>query len=221
MGLLLCAQTMMTATHDGADTTRRIPGPDWLSIPLILVYCLVVGLRVVFEIPADLRANWIFKLQLDPGTAESVALGRTLAWAFLAPFLLFVCFPAYIYAWGWQVAALHLAFVTVMTMLLVETMMVRLRKIPFTCSLPVFKENAFVVVFLLIVGFSFFVRGGAYFEYLAFLYPLRTILLVIFLGGWWSAIRQYRANILEMDKRIIFEEGPVETVQLLGLEGGN
>jgi hypothetical protein len=221
MGLLLCAQTMMTATRDGSDAGEGIPGADWLSIPLILVYCLVVGLRLVFEIPADLRANWIFKLQLDPGAAESVALGRTLAWTFVAPFLLLVCFPVYVHAWGWQVATLHMGFVVLMTALLVETMMMRLRKIPFTCSLPVFRDNAFVVVFLLIVGFSLFVRGGAFLEYLAFLYPLRTIMLAVFLGGWWLAIQQYRSNLLEMDKRIIFEEGPVEAVQLLGLEGRN
>lgn len=93
MGVLLCAQTLMTATHTGGEMGMRIPEAALLSIPLILVYCLVVGLRFIFELPADLRANWIFKLQIDGGSGESVALGRALLWTFLAPFLLLGASP--------------------------------------------------------------------------------------------------------------------------------
>jgi hypothetical protein len=78
MGLLLCAQTLVTATHDRTEMGGRIPASALLSIPLILVYCLVVGLRFIFEIPADLHANWIFKMQIDAGAGESVQLGRAL-----------------------------------------------------------------------------------------------------------------------------------------------
>jgi hypothetical protein len=217
MGLLLCAQTLVTATHDGTEMGGQIPAPAFLSVPLILVYCLVVGLRFIFEIPADLRANWIFKMQIDAGAGESVALGRALAWTILAPLLIVACVPAYAYGWGWLVALLHLGYVGLMTWLLVETMFVRLRKIPFTCSLPVFKENAFVVLFLLFLGFYLFVRAGAFLEYVAFEDPVRAIIPAMVLGGWWLAIRQYRKNLLEMEKEIIFEEGPVEAVQLLDL----
>ena len=217
MGLLLCAQTLVTATHDGTEMGGRIPGPGFLSVPLILVYCLVVGLRFIFEIPADLRANWIFKMQIDTGAGESVLLGRALTWTILAPLLIVACLPAYAYRWGWQVALLHLGYVGVMTWLLVETMFVRMRKIPFTCSLPAFKENAFVVIFLLFLGFYLFVRAGSFLEYVAFVDPVRSIVPGIVLGAWWLAIRQYRKNLLEMEKEIIFEEGPVEAVQLLDL----
>jgi hypothetical protein len=217
MGLLLCAQTLVTTTHDGTEMGGQILAPAFLSVPLILVYCLVVGLRFIFEIPADLRANWIFKMQIDAGAGESVALGRALAWTILAPLLIVACVPAYAYGWGWLVALLHLGYVGLMTWLLVETMFVRLRKIPFTCSLPVFKENAFVVLFLLFLGFYLFVRAGAFLEYVAFVDPVRAIIPAMVLGGWWLAIRQYGKNLLEMEKEVIFEEGPVEAVQLLDL----
>ena len=147
-----------------------------------------------------------------------MALGRVLLWTFLAPVLLLGCFPAYVYGWGWQVAALHLLFVTAMTVLLVESAILRLRKIPFTCSLPVFKENAFVVVFLLFLGFYLFVRAASFLEYVAFMDPVRVILLVILWGAWWLVIRQYRGNLLEMDKRLIFDEVPTKTVQVLELD---
>ena len=218
MGLLLSAQTLLDATHAEAEASTRIPSPGLLSVPLILVYCLVVGLRLVFEIPADLRANWIFKLMADPTASVGIALGRTLIWTILTPSLLLFCFPVYVYGWGWQVATLHLGFVAVMAYLLTETLMVRLRKIPFTCSLPLFKANAFVGVFFLILGFYLFVRVGTLLEYLAFLYPLPIIAPAIALSVWWFLLHQYQSNILEMDKSLIFEESPIETVQLPGLE---
>lgn len=217
-GLLLSAQTLLDATHSGAEVSTRIPSPGLLSIPLILVYCLAVGLRLVFEIPADLRANWIFKLLVDPTASVGTALGRTFIWTIIAPCLLVFCFPAYVYRWGWQVATLHLGFVAVMTYLLIETLIVRLRKIPFTCSLPLFKANAFVWIFLLVLGFYLFVRVGTLLEYLAFLYPLRITMLAISISAWWLVLHYYQSNILQMDKSLIFEERPIETVQLLGLE---
>jgi hypothetical protein len=218
MGLLLCAQTLVSAAHGGTVLGGRVPAPALLSIPLILVYCVVVGLRFIFEIPADLRANWIFKLQIDAGAGESVALGRALAWTMLAPLLILACVPAYVYVWGWQVAVPHLGYVGLMTALLVETMIAGLRKIPFTCSLPVFKEHAFVLLFLLFLGFYLFVRAGAFLESVVFFDPVRVIIPGMVLAGWWLTIRQYRANQLAMDKQIIFEEGPVEAVQLLDLD---
>src|SRR5208283_6096342 len=119
---------MLNATQPVAEASGRIPSPALLSIPLILIYCLVVGLRLVFEIPADLRANWIFKMQVDPAASEGVAVGRSLTWTILAPSLFLLCFPVYVYRWGWPVATLHLGFVVVMAYFLTETLMVRLRK---------------------------------------------------------------------------------------------
>jgi hypothetical protein len=136
----------------------------------------------------------------------------------LAPLLLLLCLPAYAYGWGWPMALLHLGYVALLTALLVETMILRLRKIPFTCSLPVFKQNAFVVLFLLVLGFYLFVRAGAFLEYVALVDPVRAIIPVILLGSWWMVIRQYRANQLDMDRQIIFEEVAVEAVQLLDLD---
>jgi hypothetical protein len=218
MGLLLCAQTLVTAMHDGSEKRSGIPVPALLSLPLILAYCTAVGIRFIFEIPADLRANWIFKVQVDPEGGESVALGRALMWTFLAPGLLFVCLPVYAYGWGWKVAVIHVGFLALMAGLLVETMIVRLRKIPFTCSLPLFKENAFVTVFLLFLGFYIFVKAGAFLEYVTMIEPVRVIVPTFLLGSWWLVIRQYRANLLEMDKRLIFEEVPVKAVQVLELD---
>jgi hypothetical protein len=48
--------------------------------------------------------------------------------------------------------------------------------------------------------------------------PVRIILLAILLGAWWLVIRQYRDNLLEMDKRLIFEEVPTKAVQGLELD---
>ena len=75
-----------------------------------------------------------------------------------------------------------------------------------------------MVLFLLFLGFYMFVMAGAFLEYVSFADPVRVIIPGIVLAGWWLLIRWYRANQLEMDKQIIFEELPVESVQVLDLD---
>ena len=217
LALLLCAQTLITAQHQPKELADLAPSPAALSLPLILIYCFVVGMRFVFEIPADLRSNWVFRLYLDASPGESFILGRALLWTCVAPFLILVCFPGYAYVSGWKLSLLHLAFVSLMASLLIETSLVRLRKIPFTCSLPLFRQDAFVTLFVLFLGYFLFVRVGSFLEYVAILDPIRVILLAFLLGGWWFALRYYRSDILDMDKAVIFEESPTEAVQVLGL----
>ena len=62
--------------------------PDALSIPFILSFLLIVGLRIVFEIPAELRSNWIFQLMVDPDQQECESLARRVILILVLPWLL-------------------------------------------------------------------------------------------------------------------------------------
>ena len=80
MGVLLGAQTLRTATDAERSVDPRIPQAAFLSIPLIMVYCLVVGLRFIFGLPADLRRK------LDLQTTNRSGTGRC-CWAGTDAFL--------------------------------------------------------------------------------------------------------------------------------------
>ena len=68
---------------------------------------MIVGLRIVFEIPVELRSNWIFQLMIDPDQQECEPLARKVILILVLPWLLLIAFPAYAYLEGWFVACLH------------------------------------------------------------------------------------------------------------------
>ena len=167
LAVVIASQVLFGAVAKSSLGMNAIPSVDLLSIPLILVYFLVFGLRFAFEIPAPLRANWIFRFNVNPGTYECRALAKKVMLTFVAPLIL-ICLAVYSYFWGLRVGGLHTAVVALSCILLVEGVLVRFRKIPFTCSVPTFKSHALVAIILYIIGLFVFADGIASFERMAF-----------------------------------------------------
>src|SRR5262249_22449544 len=50
---------------------------------LSAAYLLILGLRVAFELPAGVPANWIFRATLDPQQSEPAGIARRVMLSFL------------------------------------------------------------------------------------------------------------------------------------------
>jgi hypothetical protein len=112
-----------------------------LGIPLILLFFLVVGLRVSFSIPMEVRANWLFRLT-DPiaGGAYLSAARTTLLLLALAP-VVAVAAPVYLAVWPWPRALGHVMFLAAFGLLIIELALTGFAKVPFTCSYLPGKAN--------------------------------------------------------------------------------
>lgn len=215
IGVVVASETLFQAAP--ISGTGGLPSADLLSIPLIVIYFVLLGLRFSFEIPVVLRANWIFRLQTSPDTSECVGLARKIMLAFLIPLILLACLPSYTLRWGWRLGSVHTAIVAAVSILLIEILLVRFRKIPFTCSAPHFKSNALVSVFFYFLGFFIFTSWVSAAEESAFRKPLWYLALVPALLLIWLLVQHYRGEMTYLDKRLIFEEQPDPAVQSLDL----
>lgn len=112
-----------------------------LGIPLILLFFLIVGLRVSFSIPMEVRANWLFRVT-DPfsGAAYLKAARKALLLFALAP-VVAIAAPIYMAVWPWQRALGHAAFLTAFGLLIIELALTGFAKVPFTCSYLPGKAN--------------------------------------------------------------------------------
>ena len=105
-----------------------------LSIPLILSFFTLVGLRVLFAVPVEVGANWVFQMtELDEKTAYLRSTRKALVLLGLVPIGL-ITFPLYWALWGLRLAAGHTALWMLLGTLLIEALLARFRKVPFTCS---------------------------------------------------------------------------------------
>ncbi|MBV9037448.1 MAG: serine hydrolase [Acidobacteriaceae bacterium] len=141
------------------NAPREFSGPtasgpwDSLSVPLLASTILlmgfwVVGARVVFSLPLDLRANWIFRLMpfhaglmcLRARRRALLVLSVVPSWALSAAFL----FPL----WPWREAAAHLAVLAFLGIILAEFTFDGVQRIPFTCSYLPGKSKLYLTFWL-------------------------------------------------------------------------
>jgi CubicO group peptidase (beta-lactamase class C family) len=137
------------------EITGPTEGGPWdpLSIPLLastimLMGFWVVGARVVFSLPLDLGANWIFRSTpfragrqyLNSRRRALVLLSVAPAWALSAAVLFSL--------WPWRVAAAHLAALGFFGIVLAEFSFNGTQKIPFACSYLPGKSNIHVTFWL-------------------------------------------------------------------------
>jgi hypothetical protein len=217
LALVLAAQALMDAAQSAKSWREAALSPDALSIPFILSFLMIVGLRVVFEIPAELRSNWIFQLMLDPDGTECETLARKVILITVLPWLVLIAFLPYMYIEGWFVASLHTVLITVWAVLLTNIVLSRFHKLPFTCTLPVFKQHSFVILLSVGFGFLLYAVSTPEFESSALVEPLRMISLIPVAAVAWYIPHRLDKSAIDIDRKIIFEESASQTVEMLRL----
>ena len=216
LALVLSSQALMNACQAGSSWRQAALTPDALSIPFIATFLLIVGLRIVFEIPVEIRANWIFQFLLDPDGHECLALGRRVVLFATLPVLILTA-AAYILTEGLRIAALHTVLVLTWAVLLENILLVRFRKVPFTCTLPVFKQHSIVILISLCFGYLLYAVSTPEFESSALLHPMQMMALIPIAIVAWYIPRYLEKNTIDLERRLIFEESATRTVEGLSL----
>jgi hypothetical protein len=217
LALVLASQALMNAFQGASSWRQAALTPDALSIPFVATFLLVVGLRIVFEIPVEIRANWIFQLMLDPDGQQSEGLARRLILTAVLPWVLAVTFISYLLIEGAMIALLHTIVVLTWTVLLANILLTRFHKLPFTCTLPVFKQHSIVIVISFCFGYLLYAVSTPEFESSALLQPVRLLGLVPIALVAWYIPRYLGKNTIEIERKLVFEESAVRTVEGLRL----
>jgi hypothetical protein len=152
LGLALAGTRLLSAKVRGRSLPLDEPFDYLLSMPLVLTFFLVLGVRSTFAVPTDLGANWIFRVA-GPREAARHAPATSLACMAVAVFpvslLVFVLGSA---LWGagtaTQVACMH----AVSGVLLVVLVLAGQRAVPFTRANAVSPDSLKVVAPLGIVA---------------------------------------------------------------------
>lgn len=198
---------------------RRIYQPNiaLLSVPLILSFFLLSGMRFVFTVPAELRANWVFRLSEDHDRKKCLAGVRKAMIVFAIAPLFLVLFPFYMALWGWWPAALHVMFGLTLSLVLVELLLLNFHKIPFTCSYLPGKSNMTLMWFLYWSAFTTYAYSMASLEFRLLQRPVRLIVFNVLALLVWQALVIYRNRVLDSEFRMVYEDAAAPQVQTLDL----
>jgi hypothetical protein len=223
LGWLLAFQSASSALFHVPRSADSLPEASLLAAPLMMAYLLVLGLRLAFEFPAALPANWVFRTTLNCREHESLGVARRVILAFLT-FLVLLPSLAFFSWWrSFPMAALQTVYVLALSLCLIELLLSGYRKIPCTCPTPGFRENLPLRCVLLVLGLVAFARIGAGVERWILVEPTRFLLMPAAMSAAYIWNRERLRNAREageIEEGLSFESCLSPVVQRLSLLDG-
>jgi hypothetical protein len=113
---------------------------------------------------------------------------------------------------------MHTIVVVVWCVVLTDLVLIRFRKLPFTCSFPLFQQHSIVTLLGCILGFIVFAVLTPQFEAWTSFEPVRMIVMAPLAAAAWYVPRYIRSNELDVEKQMIFEAAPIRAIEVLHLE---
>jgi hypothetical protein len=188
-----------------------------LSLPLVISFFLLSGMRFIFNIPSELSANWIFQATERREQADYLSGAR-------ASMVLLVVAPVaaavpvvYTFLFDPRTALVHAAYCSLLSMLLVEGLLWRLDKLPFTCSYAPGRIPVVILLTVYLVAFLFYTHVMAYLEREMLQSGLATGISLGALFSAWCGLRAYRKRARGKTEGFVFHQEPEPVVCTLNL----
>jgi len=217
VGLALTLVGIASTVLRSAEVGIEPYDPSLLSIPLVMSFFILCGLRFIFTVPAELSANWIFRVVEGAPPRQVLSGTRKVVWVFGVLPLPAGLFPFYTALWGVQAALLHLIFVFTLAGILVEILLFRFQKIPFACSYLPGKANLKLYWFPYVASFLVYAYGMASIERMMLEYPARFVLFYTAAFAVLCYLTFKRRQLPLSERTVIFEEQPEPAVRTLNL----
>ncbi len=217
---LLAALSASTALAPAGTTGDRLIDAGLLAPPLAAAYLLSLGLRLSFDLPAGLGANWIFRVILGGNENNVAGVARRVIFSFLTPLILLPGFALYSVLWDPGTAAVHILYVLALSACLIELLLAGYRKIPLTCSLPPLRNRILMPLVLYGFGFLIFTWAGAAAENWMFRRPSRFLLVPAAMAAAWLWNKHRSEESEDRNPSLTFEDLPPPALETLHLLDG-
>jgi hypothetical protein len=136
------------------DGRLGLSGEGLHSFPLLIVFFVLSGFRAAFQFPAELSANWLFRITEEhwAETSRRATRKRVLASGLVPALIAFL--PFEIAKWGLETGVLHTIFQLAAGAVLIEILFWRFEKVPFTCSYYPGRIMLALLVIFYLFGFT-------------------------------------------------------------------
>jgi hypothetical protein len=142
-GLARGARGVASLTH---------PRTAVLWMPLVLAYSMVIGLRVSFFVPSELRGSWTFRINGPEPTTAYWSATRASMTVLVVPATALVAMAILVPLLGWRMAAIHTLSMCTVVMLLIELVALTITFVPYTRPYPPGHANLKSLWWLYLLG---------------------------------------------------------------------
>jgi hypothetical protein len=163
LGLQGAGPLLISKLHSG-ESWRAWQLGSILAVPLVIGAVVVTALCYIFQIPSEVRANWIFRIAEGSGRRELLnAVETVLILCGVVPVIL-ATLPIEALVFGWILAFAHAALAAVLLLLLIEARLYEWHKLPFTCSYMPGRRNFWQIMGIYLFLFGLLIPTITYFE---------------------------------------------------------
>jgi hypothetical protein len=182
-----------------------------------MIFLAVIGARVLFAIPQEVGANWVF--QLTEGKRRRGYLDGAVdaVWSVGALPVVLAATPLMWHGWGPRIALTHAAVCLLLGAFLAEVATISLNKIPFTCTYWPGKGNVRKWWPAYLFAFTTFSFTTASVEQAAWQRRFTTFLFMACLLASWLAVRFWRQRRASRLEGFVYEEEPDDLVVTIDL----
>ncbi|MBZ5595924.1 MAG: hypothetical protein LAP39_27090 [Acidobacteriia bacterium] len=218
-GLALVLEESVALALQSGQAWKPAQEVVMLSLPLVISFFLLSGMRFIFNIPSELSANWIFQVTERREQTDYLAGARASMMLLVVAPVAAVVVIVYGFLFDLETALIHAAYCSLLSLLLVEALVWRLEKLPFTCS---YVPGRIPVVMLLTaywVAFLFYTHVMAFLEHEMLRSRPATVICISVLLSAWCGLRAYRRRAHVKNAAFVFHEEPEPVVCTLNLGG--
>jgi len=196
---------------------RQVSAP-MLTSSIVLMIAWVVGTRIVFSMPVELRANWIFRI-IPTGGAPACLEARRKAFIVMAVAPAWIIWAAiFVRIWPWKPAIGHLLILGLLGLSLAELCLRGVQKIPFACSYLPGRSSFHITFWMSILLLVMLIDYVASFEQRALESVPQFLLIPAILLPAGLVVRWQNTNTAQSQgDAVCFEAEPPPAVMTLGL----
>jgi hypothetical protein len=181
-------------------------------VAFVIGFFFVSGFRMVFQFPAELGANWLFRLTEARWSEVSRRATRKLVLAVGLTASLAFALPLEISVWSWPTVLEHSAVQLTAAALLVEALFWDFDKVPFTCSYFPGRTSLALLVVLYVYGITGYSFNLADLE--SAMERRWWIVPLFFAAAAWALVRSWRRNPTAEAVRFDGSEPAIQTLEL-------
>jgi hypothetical protein len=202
------AVLILVRTLIGDHKSFFVVNTTLLSIPLILTFFLLVGMRSIVNIPVSLEANWIFRLTQGKDKKHYFSgLKKGVLFYTLIP-LFAALFVIYLFLWGGEAAFYHCLYGLAVSTLLMEILFQNYSKIPFACAYLPGKAKMHIFWIVYLFSFLIYVFFLSSLEKKLLLAPSRFLIFYGIVIGLFIVLEIYQRFFYYRKYDIMYEEKP-------------
>lgn len=188
------------------------------AIPLGIGFFVLVGLRMIYALPAELPANWIFQMAAGSESSRGIMVARkAMICQVLLPLHLLFFFFTVIFQ-GWGTAFLQGALNLAIALFLMEWLLGSFDRIPFTAAYQPGKARIHLMWPVYWAGFCFYSFVMAAWEGYIITRPAAFLVFGALLLTSIAWLRRKSGLSGHISRPLIFDDVPNPTLQLLNLE---